>query len=220
MSNEDQLLLGLEAARRREPQAIAEGCWLLPGFVLLHVERLLQALATIEAQAPLRHMTVPGGRSMSVATTNTGLLGWVSDTRGYRYSEVDPIRGTPWPAMPNVFAELAQKAAAAAGYDDFAPDACLINRYAVGARMGMHQDRDEQDFSQPIVSVSLGISAVFNFGGATRKERPTSVTLEHGDVVVFGGPSRLHYHGVKPLKANHHPITGPYRYNLTFRRAR
>ena len=165
-------------------------------------------------------MQTPGGFTMSVAMTNCGALGWVSDATGYRYSELDPASGLRWPPMPAAFASLAQRAAAAAGYAAFTPDACLVNRYEPGARLTLHQDKDERDFSQPIVSVSLGIPAVFLFGGLKRKERPLRLPLVHGDVVVFGGPSRLRYHGVAPLPSSQHPFAGEARINLTLRRAR
>lgn len=156
---------------------------------------------------------------MSAAMSACGQVGWVTDQRGYRYQAEDPESGNPWPAMPGVFRRLAAEAAQDAGYPGFEPDACLINRYQRGAKMGLHQDRDERDFSQPIVSVSLGLPMVFQFGGRKRSDRPLKVPLAHGDVVVWGGPSRLNYHGVLTLKTGHHPLTGPYRYNLTFRRA-
>ena len=169
----------------------------------------------IAAAAPFRHMVTPGGFRMSVAMTNCGALGWVSDRKGYRYSPVDPDTGLPWPAMPPTFLRLANEAAAAAGFAAFVPDACLVNRYAPGAKMSLHQDRDERDLSQPIVSVSLGLPAVFLFGGLNRRDAVTRMALEHRDVVVWGGPSRLFYHGVMPLKEG----AQPYRFNLTFRRA-
>jgi len=156
---------------------------------------------------------------MSVAMTNCGPVGWVSDRKGYRYSPIDPETGRPWPEMPSVFLNLAAGAAAEAGYSGFQPDACLINRYEPGTRMGLHQDRDEQDFSAPIVSVSLGLSAVFLWGGLSRSDRPRRIALEHGDVVVWGGPSRLTFHGIAPLAEDDHPLTGRARVNLTFRKA-
>jgi alkylated DNA repair protein (DNA oxidative demethylase) len=177
-------------------------------------------LHEIATRSPFRHMTTPGGFRMSVAMTNCGRFGWVSDRRGYRYDHMDPDTGQPWPLLPAPFSTLASEAAAAAGFARFAPDACLINRYEAGARLTLHQDKDEQDFSQPIVSVSLGVPAVFLFGGANRTDKPRRVALEHGDVVVWGGPTRLHYHGVLPLKEGHHPLTASHRFNLTFRKAR
>ena len=164
-------------------------------------------------------MVTPGGFTMSVALTNCGDCGWSSDRQGYRYRPDDPLSGRPWPAMPALFRELAASAAQSAGYAGFEPDACLINRYAPGARMSLHQDRDEADFSQPIVSVSLGMSAVFQFGGLTRSAPVARVLLEHGDVVIWGGADRLRYHGVLALKGAAHPATGAQRLNLTFRRA-
>ncbi|GGC76291.1 DNA oxidative demethylase AlkB [Marinobacter halophilus] len=180
---------------------------------------LMTTVAAVAAQAPLRHMVTPGGHSMSAAMTCAGALGWVTDARGYRYQGCDPETGRPWPVMPEIFAELARQAAAAAGFPNFVPDACLVNRYQPGAKMGLHQDKDEKDLSWPIVSVSLGLPIVFQFGGPKRSDRPQRIVLEHGDVVVWGGSARLHYHGVLTLKAGQHPLTGGFRYNLTFRKA-
>lgn len=180
--------------------------------LLADVERVLVA-------APLRHMMTPSGFAMSVAMSNCGALGWVTDRHGYRYDAVDPLTQQPWPTMPASFAALSQQAAALAGYPDFIADACLINRYQVGARMGLHQDKNERDFSQPIVSVSLGLTATFQFGGLTRSDKTLSLPLYHGDAVVWGGAARLRYHGVLPLKAGMHPALGESRINLTFRKA-
>ncbi|MGS1013144.1 DNA oxidative demethylase AlkB [Rhodanobacter sp. UC4450_H17] len=204
-------------ARRDEP--LCEGAMVLRGFALASEAVLLQALDAITAQAPFRHLVTPGGLRMSVAMTNAGPLGWVSDRRGYRYDPIDPDSGRPWPPMPAVFLQLADAAAAHVGFTGFVPDACLLNRYEAGARLSLHQDRDERDLGQPIVSVSLGIPAVFLFGGLQRADRPQRVPLAHGDVVVWGGPARLRYHGVLPLKPHHHPLLGETRINLTFRRA-
>jgi alkylated DNA repair protein (DNA oxidative demethylase) len=164
-------------------------------------------------------MITPGGFRMSVAMANCGALGWVTDRTGYSYSSKDPLSGLPWPAMPPAFAQLAAKAASHASFEGFAPDACLINRYEPGAKMSLHQDKDEQDFTQPIVSVSLGIPAVFLFGGFKRTDKTLRVKLSHGDVVIWGGPARLRYHGVLALKEAHHPRVGGHRINLTFRKA-
>ena len=191
----------------------------LRGFALPHVDALWPALQAVLAQAPFRHMVTPGGQRMSVALTNCGALGWVSDRRGYRYATRDPDSGAPWPALPAAFQRLAHGAAAAAGFDGFAPDACLINRYAPGTRLSLHQDRDERDFSQPIVSVSLGVPAVFLWGGLQRSDRAARVPLWHGDVVVWGGADRLRFHGVAPVPDGQHPLTGAERINFTFRRA-
>jgi DNA oxidative demethylase len=201
------------------PEKLCDGAMVLRGFALACGSALFDALAGVLAEAPLRHMLTPGGRLMSVAMSNCGALGWVSDRSGYRYDHVNPESGAPWPAMPPVFAELAGGAATRAGYTGFVPDACLINRYAAGARLTLHQDRDERDFTQPIVSVSLGLAARFQFGGLKRSDRRTVVPLHHGDVVVWGGPARLRYHGVLPLREGLHPSTGACRINLTFRRA-
>lgn len=200
-------------------QALCEGAMLLRGFALTHERELLRALDGVIRTAPWRHMLTPGGLRMSVAMSNCGALGWISDRRGYRYAPGDPQSGKPWPAMPRVFAQLAREAAAQAGFQNFAPDACLINRYEAGAKLSLHQDRDERDFDQPIVSVSLGLPAVFLFGGLRRGDRQLRIPLAHGDVVVWGGPSRMRYHGVIPLKDGMHPQLGACRINLTFRKA-
>ena len=200
------------------PEPIAPGAVLLRGFALDQAEALIQATQQVIAAAPLRHLITPGGRAMSVGMTNCGALGWVSDRAGYRYSSTDLISGQPWPPMPACFADLALRAAAEAGFDNFMPDACLINRYEPGARLSLHQDRDESDLSAPIVSVSLGLPAVFLFGGLRRGDRPARLRLAHGDVAVWGGASRLAFHGVAPLADGEHPRLGRQRINLTFRR--
>lgn len=203
----------------KQPLPLGSGAMLLQGHALPMVEALLQALEVITARSPFRHMLTPGGRRMSVALSNCGELGWYSDARGYRYTRTDPATGAPWPPLPACFLQLAQAAAATAGFASYAPDACLINRYLPGARLSLHQDRDERDFSAPIVSVSLGMSATFLFGGLRRSERTARVPLHHGDVVVWGGPDRLRYHGILPLKGPAHPLLGEQRINLTFRKA-
>lgn len=200
-------------------RAIGEQALVLEGFALPYVADLLVLLDAIKQQAPVRHMVTPGGFTMSVGLTNCGTLGWVSDRRGYRYAPLDPLSGQPWPALPAPMLELAQRAAAAAGFTDFHPDACLINHYAPGARMSLHQDRDEQRLGEPIVSVSLGIPATFLFGGFERSDRTQRVSLLHGDVVVWGGADRLRFHGVLPLKPAEHVLLGPWRINCTFRKA-
>ncbi len=202
-----------------QDEPLCEGAMVLRGFALAEQLRLLQAIETIVAQAPFRHLITPGGRRMSVGMTNAGPLGWVSDRRGYRYAALDPDSGKPWPAMPEAFLQLAGAAAAQAGFAGFVPDACLINRYQTGNQLTLHQDRDERDFDQPIVSVSLGVPAVFLFGGLQRSDRAQRVALAHGDVVVWGGPARLRYHGVLPLRPAQHQALGHSRINLTFRRA-
>jgi alkylated DNA repair protein (DNA oxidative demethylase) len=198
---------------------LAPGACRLRGFACASGADLTCAIAAVAAAAPFRHMITPGGFRMSVAMTNCGDFGWVSSEAGYRYAALDPTTGLPWPPLPHVVAELATSAAAAAGFLGFVPDACLVNRYEPGARLTLHQDKDERDFAHPIVSVSLGVPATFLFGGLKRRERPQRLVLEHGDVVVFGGPSRLRYHGVVPLKPAQHPFAGPARINLTLRRA-
>lgn len=200
-------------------EAFAPGAMLLGGFALPIEAPLLDALHDVMAAAPFRHMVTPGGHRMSVAMTSCGAVGWVTDRRGYRYEPHDPESGRPWPAMPEVFARLATRAAAAAGYPGFEPDACLVNRYEPGAKMSLHQDRDERDLHAPIVSVSLGLPAVFLFGGSRRTDPTRRISLRHGDVVVWGGPARLAYHGVMPLKDGAHPVLGRMRVNLTFRKA-
>jgi alkylated DNA repair protein (DNA oxidative demethylase) len=195
------------------------GAIVLVGFARQGEAALVAALQQVADQAPFRHMLTPGGRRMSVAMTNCGDVGWVSDAGGYRYDARDPQSGRPWPAMPEPFGSLARDAALRAGFAGFVPDACLINRYAPGAKLSLHQDKDERDFTAPIVSVSLGLPAVFLFGGLRRADPPRRVPVGHGDVVVWGGPSRLRYHGVLPLDDGEHPLIGPYRINLTFRRA-
>jgi alkylated DNA repair protein (DNA oxidative demethylase) len=201
-------------------EAMADGAVLLRGFARPIQHELLRALDDVAAQAPFRHMSTPGGFEMSVAMTNCGHCGWITDRSGYRYGADDPVSGKPWPAMPPVFRGLAEQAAAEGGFAGFAPDACLINRYEPGARMSLHQDRDETDFSAPIVSVSLGLPAIFMFGGLKRSDKAARFRLEHGDVVVWGGPSRLSFHGVAPLADGEHALLGRKRINLTFRKAR
>lgn len=198
---------------------LAEGAVLLRGFAAAEAGEIMADIDRIAAIAPFRHMFTPGGFRMSVAMTSCGSAGWITDRKGYRYSPVDPDSKEPWPAMPPRFLKLATGAATQAGFPAFLPDACLINRYEPGARMTLHQDKDERDLDSPIVSLSLGLPAVFLFGGLTRKERPARMELVSGDVVVWGGPSRLNYHGIHPLKDGNHPLTGRYRFNLTFRHA-
>lgn len=196
------------------PQAVVLRGWALP-----QAPALWSAVQAVVAQAPFRHMLTPGGQSMSVPLTNCGALGWTSSRAGYRYRPDDPDSAQPWPAMPSAFGRLAHDAAQAAGFDGFAPDACLINHYAPATRLSLHQDRNERDFGWPIVSVSLGLPAVFLWGGARRADRCLRVPLFHGDVVVWGGRDRLRFHGVAPIGAGRHPMTGDRRINLTFRKA-
>jgi alkylated DNA repair protein (DNA oxidative demethylase) len=201
-------------------EQLAPGAWVLRGFALDRADALLQQIENIAALSPFRRLVTPGGKTMSVAMTNCGAVGWFSDRRGYRYAAIDPETGKPWPPMPALFVQLAREAASAAGFDDYAPDVCLINRYEIGTRLTLHQDQDERDRHAPIVSVSLGLPATFLFGGLARNEPQRRVPLVHGDVVAWGGPSRMRYHGVLPIKDGEHPLTGPRRYNLTFRVAR
>lgn len=200
-------------------EPLEPGAMVLRRFACRHETALLAAVQGVIEQAPLRCLETPGGFRMSVAMTNCGALGWVSDRTGYRYDAIDPDSGRPWPRMPEAFSLLAAEAAASAGFEGFAPDACLVNRYAPGTRLSLHQDRNERDFGQPIVSVSLGLPAVFLFGGAKRDDKARRVPLVHGDVVVWGGPARLRFHGVLPVKEGEHPLLGGCRINLTFRRA-
>jgi DNA oxidative demethylase len=201
-------------------QEIIQDVYLLHGFALGESERLLLAeLQAVIMQAPLRNMMTKMGFAMSAAMTNCGALGWVSDKSGYRYDPHDPQTNKPWPAIPHSFLQLATKAAAACGFENFAPDACLINQYKIGASMGLHQDKNELDFSQPIVSVSLGIPATFAFGGQKRTDKTIKIPLQHGDVVVWGNEARLNHHAIMPLRTNNHALLGAYRYNLTFRKA-
>ena len=200
-------------------EPIADGATWLHAYADEDAAALIQAIQQVTAQAPFRRMQTPGGYTMSVAMSNCGELGWVTDRRGYRYQREDPLSQRAWPAMPDIFLALAVRAAAAAGFDNFLPDACLINRYAPGARMSLHQDKNESDMAQPIVSVSLGLPAIFLFGGAERADKPLRMRLDSGDVVVWGGPARLRFHGVDTLAQGTHVLTGDCRYNLTFRKA-
>ncbi len=201
-----------------EALSLGPGITLLRGFA--DTSRLMPLVEQVSAVSPFRHLVTPGGQTMSVAMTNCGPLGWVSDRSGYRYSSQDPQTGRRWPELPPEFRELALSAAARGGFADFEPDACLVNRYSPGSRLTAHRDADEQNYAQPIVSVSLGLPASLAFYGLTRGGKGRSVALNDGDVLVWGGPSRLVYHAVRPIKAGHHPLTGAFRYNLTFRHAR
>jgi alkylated DNA repair protein (DNA oxidative demethylase) len=208
-----------DAELPRGNEAIGPGAFVLRGFALPFVDDLLPALHEVEQRAAFRHLVTPGGLTMSVAMTNCGRLGWISDRRGYRYAELDPETGRPWPPMPAVFERLAQASAAEAGFEGFEPDACLVNRYEPGTRLSLHQDKDERDYGAPIVSVSLGMPATFLFGGLARSDKAARIPLVHGDVVVWGGPDRLRYHGVLPLEDRPHALLGRRRINLTFRKA-
>ncbi len=207
-----------EAQPSREE--IADGALLLRGFARSIESALIEAVRAIVAQSPFRRMTTPGGYQMSVAMTNCGERGWITDHTGYRYDAIDPRSDAPWPPMPPVFRDLARRAAERGGFPGFAPDACLVNRYEPGTRLSLHQDKDELDFSAPIVSVSLGLPAIFLFGGLARSDKPRRFRLVHGDVVGWGGPSRLAYHGVAPLADGEHALLGRHRINLTFRKTR
>jgi DNA oxidative demethylase len=209
--------IGERAPSGSEP--LAEGATLLRGFARQQVPGLLAAVQEVAAAAPFRHMVTPGGYRMSVAMTNCGAAGWITDRAGYRYDPIDPLSGRAWPGMPRAFSRLAAGAAAAAGFSGFVPDACLINRYEPGARLSLHQDKDERDGTQPIVSVSLGLPAIFLFGGSRRGERPHRIRIESGDVAVWGGPARFAFHGVDPLADGEDTLTGRCRINLTLRRA-
>jgi len=198
---------------------LADGATVLHGKALAAESEILHDIEKITSRSPFRRMTIPGGHVMSVAMTNCGQAGWVSDRSGYRYDKIDPLTGQPWPLMPSSFVALAQSAASEAGYPDFVPDVCLINRYEPGAKLSLHQDKDEMSFDSPIVSVSLGLPATFQFGGAKRTDALSKIRLEHGDIVVWGGPSRLFYHGILALKDGEHDKVGRMRLNLTFRAA-
>ena len=200
--------------------ALEPGAVVLPAFAMDEAQALLAAIDSVALVSPWRHMCTARGWRMSVAMTNCGAAGWLSDQSGYRYDAIDPTTKQPWPALPGIFADLAARAADAAGFAHFTPDACLINRYAPGARLALHQDRNERDFDKPIVSVSIGVPATFLWGGSTRTVRPRSLRLEHGDVVVWGGAARLNFHGIAPLRTDAHALTGNLRFNLTFRGAR
>lgn len=202
-----------------EPEPLGSHTFVLRGLALPHVQALLPALDEVLRQAPFRHMLTPGGLRISVAQSSCGQLGWISDRHGYRYVRQDPETGHDWPPMPAVFRCLACEAANRAGFGDFDPDACLINRYLPGTRLSLHQDRDERDLDAPIVSVSLGIPARFRFGGHARGDKTVNVPLFHGDILVWGGPDRLRFHGVLPLRPAQHPLLGAVRINLTFRKA-
>lgn len=212
--------------RQANIQQISENAYLLPAYAHEQAEDLVREIENLAKQAPFRQMLTPGGKKMSVAITNCGQWGWISDTQAYRYSQTDPLsdeNNRRWPSMPERFALLATAVANKVGFANFNPNACLINRYSTQAKMGLHQDRDEDDFSQPIVSVSLGLSATFLFGGLSRKDKYQRIPLQHGDVFVWGGDDRLRFHGIQridPDKQGHHPLTGAARYNLTFRHAR
>jgi DNA oxidative demethylase len=218
MQTQTRDLFGFSAPELRQ-EPIVPGAQVLRGFALEKAALLMPAIEHIQAAAPFRHLATPGGLRMSVAMTNCGALGWVSDRRGYRYEACDPSSGRRWPEMPPVFLELAKAAAQAGGFPEFEPNACLVNRYLPGARLTLHQDKDERDYGAPIVSVSLGLPAVFLFGGDARKDKTRRIPLQHGDVVVWGGPARLYHHGVLALKEGHHELLGAQRLNLTFRRA-
>jgi alkylated DNA repair protein (DNA oxidative demethylase) len=201
------------------PEVIGPRAVVLRRFALPFAAELLAGVEQVERDAPFRHMVTPGGFTMSVALTNCGSLGWTTDRRGYRYTSIDPQTGNPWPGMRQTFARLARVAASAIGFAEFEPDACLMNRYRPGSKMSLHQDKDERDFSAPIVSVSLGMDAIFLFGGRKRADRAARIPLQHGDVVVWGGEDRLRYHGVLRLEGEPHPLLGAQRLNLTFRKA-
>ena len=217
MATSGSLFDGLE--QKPSVERLGPGATILRRFAISEEKEVMAAFENVIAAAPFRHMVTPGGFTMSVEMTNCGALGWVSDRTGYRYETLDPLSGKAWPAMPAPFLRLAATAAREAGFEGYVPDACLINRYAPGARLTLHQDKDEQDFQAPIVSVSLGLPATFQFGGLKRADKLVRVQLSHSDVVVWGGPDRLRYHGVLALKEGDHPLTGHHRVNLTFRRA-
>jgi alkylated DNA repair protein (DNA oxidative demethylase) len=212
-------LFGEVCGSRGRTEALADGAVLFRGLASAEAHFLVEAVRGIVAAAPFRHMVTPGGHRMSVAMTNCGQTGWVADKKGYRYDPIDPLTGKPWPAMPVAFLKLAERAAVVADFGAFKPDSCLINRYEPGARLSLHQDRNERSLDAPIVSVSLGLPVIFIFGRLHRSDKRRRIRLESGDVVVWGGPARLAFHGVEPLADGDHPLTGRCRMNLTFRRA-
>jgi len=212
-------MLDLFADEQPWQEPLAPGAVVLRRLAVAGAATLLHDIEAVAALSPFRHMVTPGGYTMSVAMTSCGGLGWTTNDRGYLYSPVDPVTHRPWPPIPEAFHALCHEAAIAAGFPDFQPDACLINRYAPGAKLSLHQDKDEPNLRAPIVSVSLGLPAIFQFGGLQRNDPLKRLMLEHGDVVGWGGESRLFYHGIQPLKPGQHPLTGEYRYNLTFRQA-
>lgn len=212
-------LFAEDVAQSPRTEPIGPRSFVLRGFALPLIDQLLTALQHVVEQCPFRHMTTPGGFTMSVALSNCGDVGWVTDRKGYRYTRTDPETGNPWPALPEVFMQLAQAAATECGFAGFTPDACLVNRYVPGAKMSLHQDKNERSYQWPVVSVSLGIAATFLFGGPERSAKAQRISLFHGDVVVWGGEDRLRYHGVLPLKLAHHPLLGDQRINFTFRKA-
>ncbi|MBZ9781828.1 DNA oxidative demethylase AlkB [Pseudomonas sp. REP124] len=213
------LFADAEPEQQPRCEQIGEQSCVLRGFALPWLDRLLPALEAVLAAAPFRQMVTPGGFTMSVALSSCGTWGWTTDRSGYRYTREDPQTGLPWPSMPEVFFQLAQAAARDAGFTDFEPDSCLINRYVPGAKMSLHQDKDEKSYAEPIVSVSLGLPAMFLFGGFERSDKSQRVPLLHGDIVVWGGVDRLRYHGVLPIKDGQHSILGEQRINFTFRRS-
>ncbi|HEX7360668.1 MAG TPA: DNA oxidative demethylase AlkB [Bryobacteraceae bacterium] len=199
-------------------ERLEEGAVLLRGFAARQASELVEEAERVAGVSSFRQMVTPGGHTMSVAMTNCGRVGWVSDARGYRYDPLDPETSAAWPAMPPAFLRVATAAAEAASFTEYDPDACLINRYSIGAKLSLHQDRDENDHWAPIVSVSLGLPAVFLWGGKRRSDPVRRLRLENGDVAVWGGPARFAYHGIAPLKPGEHPLTGSVRINLTFRK--
>ena len=200
-------------------ERIGEQALVLRGFALPRVKELLAALDSVLLQSPLRQMHTPGGFTMSARLSSCGDLGWTTDRHGYRYSPLDPLSSRPWPAMPVAFLALAEAAASAAGFSGFVPDACLINAYAPGAKMSLHQDKNERSCTAPIVSISLGLPAIFQFGGFERSDPTRRVSLFHGDIVVWGGVDRMRFHGVMPIKPGHHSLLGEQRINITLRQA-
>jgi len=199
---------------------LAEGAVWLRGFALPEADALWALVSAHLATHPPQQMMTPMGYPMSVKTTSLGDYGWVGNATGYGYARLNPVTNQPWPPIPTLLLSLAQRAANAAGYADYCPDTCLINLYQTGAKMGLHQDKDELDFTQPIVSVSLGVPATFLFGGAKRTDKTAKIPLTHGDVVVWGGASRRYFHGVNAVKLGQHPLLGALRCNLTFRKAK
>lgn len=204
----------------QDPLPIAEGAVLLRGWAAVNDAQWLAAVRQVLAQQPFQAAYTASGLPMSVRTSNCGSWGWAASRSGYGYTRSDPDSGRPWPEMPIFLKLQAQALASAAGYLAFDPDVCLINSYELGAKMGLHHDADEKDKAAPIVSVSLGLPCTFVWGGLQRSDPVRSFALEHGDVLVWGGASRMVFHGVRPLRAGQHHLLGAQRWNLTFRMVR
>lgn len=204
----------------RDPD-LAEGLFLHRGAITPDDQTILvRDIAQVADFAPFRHPRTPGGHPTSAAMTNAGQAGWWSDRQGYRYLIHQPDSDRPWPSMPASFHAAVEVGTRGTPWPDFSPDACLINFYGAAAKMGLHQDKDERDFTQPIVTVSLGDAADFLVGGFARTDKTAVVRLHSGDVLVMGGPSRMRFHGVRRIHTGTSPLSALHgRYSLTFRKA-